>query len=284
LTTDGEDKGKVTGQHDCSGKARRTGILASLLISAIALGIGTAQARKIEKEKKPAGLAEQIGSLGKQLYGLDIDDAKPITDKIQKLVVGHLNAWIANRSPNIIEVRHELDQAFSELQYPAMGTSSAFKSPWKNMELIGAGYTLGWSNIWRVNVLVIYENQNGHSRDVAITDFVPRTDLHFAILPPSATGDFRFLAYGWRLGMSHPRLSAVLYSFDGKNLQSQWKTENLFDGKLTVNNKVLVIRYVDEDEYVRQTQLGHLPPRHEKTYKITPQGLQLESEHDIPYQ
>ncbi len=253
------------------------------MIAAIAIGTGTAQARKKKGPRKPAGLAEKVESLGRQLYGLDIDDAKPVTDEIQKLVVSHLTTWIANRSPNIVQVRRELEQAFSQLQYPAVGTPSIFVAPWKNLELIGAGYTLGWSNIWRVNVVVIYENQNGHTREVAISHFVPRADLHYVILPPSEAGDFRFLTYGWRLGMSHRRLTAVLYTFDGKELHSQWTTENLFGGKLAVNNNMLVISYLNESEYVRETQLGHLPPRHEKTYKITPQGLQLESEHDIPY-
>ena len=270
-------------EKGASRKARWAGVLAGLLVAFVGFGAGTAQARK----KKPApepGLPDHIAALGRKLYGLDIDDAKPITDEIQKLAIGHLNTWIANRSPNIIEVRHELEQAFSKLEYPAVGTPSIFISPWKNVTLIGAGYTLGWSNIWRVNVLVIYENQNGHTREVTTTDFVPRTDLHYAILPPSGTGDFRFLAYGRRLGMSHPRLSAVLYTFDGKTLQSEWKTENLFDGKLTANADTVVISYVDENEYIRETQQGHLPPRHQKTYKVTPQGLQLDSERDVPYQ
>jgi hypothetical protein len=283
LTILGEAKGKVTEQRDQWHKVRSTGILLSLLAAAIAFGTGTAQARKSETAPQP-GLPDQISSLGKKLYGLDIDDAKPITDEIQSLVVGHLNTWIANRSPNIVEVRNELERVFSKLEYPAVGTPSIFIAPWKNVGLIGAGYTLGWSNIWRVNLLVIYANQNGRTREITTTDFVPRTDLHYAVLPPSSTGDFRFLAYGWRLGMSHARLSAVLYSFDGKTLQSQWRTENLFDGKLNAANNMVVISYVDEDEYVRQTQQGHLPPRHEQTYKVTPQGLQLESAHDVPYQ
>lgn len=279
----GEAKRRVNEKPNPSKKMRSAGILISVLAAAILLGAGPAQARK-KKAAPPPGLPDHISALGKKLYGLDVDDAKPVTDEIQKLVVAHMNTWMAGRSPSIIEVRHELDQVFSKLEYPAVGISSAFRAPWKNAELIGVGYTLGWSNIWRVNVLTLYENQNGHSQEVATTDFVPRTDMHYAVLPPSANGDFRFLTYGWRLGMSHPRLSAILYSFDGKNLQSPWKTENLFDGKLTVTNDTLVIRYVNEDEYIRQTQQGHMPPRYEQTYKVTPQGLQLVSEHEIPYQ
>ena len=252
------------------------------MIASIAFCAGTTQARK--KPAPKPDLADHISALGKKLYGLDIDEAKPITDEIQKLVVSHLNTWIANRSPNIIEVRHELEQMFSKLKYPAAGTPSIFIAPWKSVNLIGAGYTLGWSNIWRVNVLVIYENQHGRTREITTTDFVPRTDLHYAIFSPSQTGEFRFLAYGWRLGMSHARLSAVFYTFDGKALQSQWKTENLFDGKLTASPNTVAISYVDQDEYIRQTQQGHLPPRHERIYKVTPQGLQLESERDVPYQ
>jgi len=253
-----------------------------MLAAAVTFGMGTAQARKKEPAPKP-GLPDHIASLGKKLYGLDIDEARPVTDEIQKLVVGHLNTWIANRTPNLVEVRRELEQTFSKLEYPAEGTPSIFIAPWRDANLIGAGYTLGWSNIWRINVLVIYENQNGHTREIATTSFVPRTDMHYAVMAPSAAGDFRFLAYGRRLGMSHPRLSAVLYTFDGKTLESQWKVENLFDGKLNAHNKTVVISYVDRDEYIRETQLGHLPARHQKTYILTPQGLQLESVQDIPY-
>lgn len=272
----------MTEQNGALRKIRSAGILAAMLAAAIAFSMGTAQARKKKAQSQP-GVADHIASLGRKLYGLDIDDAKPATDEIQKLVVGHLNTWIANRTPDIVEVRHELEQMFSTLEYPAVGTPSIFIAPWKDVKLIGAGYTLGWSNIWRVNVLVIYENQNGHTREVTTTSFVPRTDMDYAILPPSAAGDFRFLAYGWRLGMSHGRLSAVLYSFDGKTLQSQWKVENLFDGKLSAHNNTVVISYVDRDQYIRQTQQGHLPPRHQRTYKLTPQGLQLENVHDIPF-
>ena len=281
MTIVGEAKGKVTEQQVPS---RKIGILVSLLIAAVALGIGTAQARKKKPAGPPADLPGHVAYLGKQLYGLDIEEAEPITNQIQKLVVDHLNTWIAQRSPDIIQVRHELDQVFSKLQYPAVGTPSVFKAPWKGTELIGAGYTLGWSDIWRVSVVVLYEARNGQTREMTTARFAPRTDLHYAILPPSGAGDFRFLAYGWKLGMSHPRLTAALYSFDGKQLQSKWNTEDLFDGKLTVTNNKLVIRYLNENEYVRETQQGHLPPRHEMTYTITPEGLQLASEREIPYQ
>jgi hypothetical protein len=273
----------VTRQKGASQKRRSAGFLICLLVAAITFGTGQALARKKKPTAKP-GLSDHVAALGKKLYGLDIDEAKPITDDIQKLVVGHLNTWIANRTPDIVAVRHELEQVFSKLQYPAVGTPSIFIASWKNVNLIGAGYTLGWSNIWRINVLVIYENQNGHTREVTTTSFVPRTDIHYAIMEPSGTGDFRFLAYGWRLGMSHARMSAVLYAFDGKTLQTQWKMENLFDGKLNATSNTVIISYVDRDEYIRQTQQGHLPPRHQKTYQVTPQGLQMVSARDVPYQ
>ena len=278
----GEATGKVTFQRDALRNLGPAGVLAVLLAVAIALGMGTAEARKKESKPKP-GLPDHVSSLGKKLYGLDIEDAKTITDEIQKLVVGHLSTWIADRSPNIVEVRHELEQAFSKLEYPAVGTPSIFIAPWKDVKLIGAGYTLGWSNIWRINVLVIYENQNGRTREITTTSFVPRTDMHYAVMDPLPNGDFRFLAYGWRLGMSHARLSAVLYSFDGNTLESQWKVENLFDGKLTASNNTVVVSSVDEDEYIRQTQQGRLPSRHETTYKLTPEGLQLESAREVPF-
>jgi len=265
-------------------KLRAARIVSGLLAAVTAFGVGSAHARKKKPAGPPPDLPGHVAYLARQLYGLDIEDAKPITDQIQKLVISHMNAWMVNRSPNIVEVRHELDRVFAKLQYPAVAISSSFRASWKNAELIGAGYTLAWSDIWRVNTLVIYENQNGQSREVATTNFVPRADQHYAVIQPSAAGDFRLLVYGFELGKSHPSLTAVLYSFDGTKLEQQWKAGGLFDGKITVNGDTIVIRYLNEDEFIRATQQGHLPPRHEKLYKITPQGVQLESEHDIPYQ
>ena len=257
--------------------------MVGLLLGGIILGIGTAQGRKEKKQGPPADLPGHVSYLATQLYGQDLEDSEGITNEIQKLVVGHLETWIENRTPSAVQVRREIEYVFSKLRYPAFGEAAVFEASWKGENLIGAGYTLGWSDIWRRNVVVLFANRNGHTQRVALTTFVPRTDLHYVILPPSASGDFRFVIYGSRLGMSNPRLTAALYSFDGQNLQSTWETRDLFDGKLSLQGNELVIRYLKENEFVRATAEGHYPPRYQVTYTITPQGLELSSEHEIPY-
>ncbi len=43
------------------------------------------------------------------------------------------------------------------------------------------------------------------------------------------------------------------------------------------------LRYLNEDKYIRETTRGRKPPRHEAIYKITPQGLELDADHEIPF-
>ena len=262
---------------------RRPEIWVALLLGVIVLGIATAQGRKREKQGPPSDLPGHVSYLASQLYGQDLDDSESITNEIQELVVGHLEKWLENRSPSGVEVRREIERVFSKLRYPAFGQAAVFAASWKGEELIGAGYTLGWSDIWRRNVVVLFANRNGYTQKVALTTFVPRTDLQYVVLPPSASGDFRFIIYGSRLGKSHPRLTAALYSFDGQNLRSSWETRDLFAGKLSVQGNQLVIQYLKENEFIRETAEGHYPPRYQVTYTITPQGLDLASERVIPY-
>jgi hypothetical protein len=254
-----------------------------LLVGITILGAGTAQGRKKEPKSQPPSPSEQISRLGTELYGQDLEDSENITNKIQQLVLGHLEAWIQNRSPSGVEVRREIESLFSKLRYPAFADANVFESPWKGEELIGAGYTLGWSDIWRRNVVVLFSSRDGQTQKLALTNFVPRTDLHYVVLPPSASGDFRFIIYGSRLGASSPRLTAILYTFDGKTLQPSWEVHDLFAGDLSVQGNELVIQYLNEKEFIRDTAQGHYPPRYQDTYTITPQGIELASRREVPF-
>jgi hypothetical protein len=263
---------------------RPKGMVVVLLLGAIVQAAGAAQGRKKQKQGSPADLPGHVSYLASQLYGLHLDDSEGITNQIQSLVVGHLEKWVANRTPGDVEVRKEIEHAFSKLHYPAVASAAVFEASWKGEELIGAGYTLGWSDIWRRNVVVLLASRDGHTQKVALTTFVPRADLHYAVLPPSTPGDFRFLIYGSRLGKSHPRLTAALYSFDGQKLRSSWETHDLFGGKLSVQGNQLVITYLKEDEFIRDTAQGHYPPRYQVTYTITPKGIELAGEKQIPFE
>lgn len=270
------------GRHDAQGLYSKR-LSALLLVAAIVLGAGTALGRKKKPKGPPTDLPGHVSYLASQLTGLHLDESEGITKQIQSLVLGHLETWVANRTPSSVQVRREIERAFSELHYPAVATVTAFQASWKGEDLIGAGYTLGWSNIWRRNVVVLLASRNGHTRKVAFTDFVPRADLHYLVLPPSASGNFRFIIYGSKLGKSHPRLTAILYTFDGQHLQPSWETQDLFAGNLSVQGNNLVISYLKENEFIRDTSQGHYPPRYQATYTVTPKGIELTGEKQIPF-
>ena len=257
-----------------------------LLVLAITLGAGVAWGQ--EKKSKtlpppPPDLPGHVNYLAKQLIGVPLDESDALTSRIQKLVLDHLDEWMASRTPSVVEPRRELERVFALLRNPLSADANSFSQPWKSETLIGVGYTLRWTDYNRVNVLALYENRDAKSRRVALSNFVPHTDQHYEILPSPESGDFRFLVYGFRTGKSQLRLSANLYDFDGQNLKTVWETRDVYDGKIDVDKDRVVIRYLKEDEYIRETAQRRKPPRYEATYKETSQGLELEADRQIPF-
>jgi hypothetical protein len=260
-------------------------LLVALLVLVVVFAPGAALAKKKKPpEQPPPDLPGRVSFLAWKLRGVHIDDSGPITGEIQKLVVDHLEQWFA-KSPEPktdVEVRRELERIFYNLRYPTSAVPACFDKPWKGAVLVGAGYTLGWTNYSRMNVFALFEQGEGKTRLAAVTNFLPFVDLHYEFLP-SPGEDFRFMISGTRPGKSQPRLSAVLYSFDGQSLKSQWETHDLFDGRMEVGEDKVTIRYLKEDEYVREQAHGRKPPRHEAVYRVTTQGLDLESDREIPF-
>ena len=117
-----------------------------------------------------------------------LEDAGPITSQIQKLVVDHMSEWMANRTPTDVEMRRELESVFSLLHYPEVALPAAFALPWKGQIVIGAGYTLGWTDFDRQNVVAIFTSSAGKSHLVTVTNFIPRTDLHYTNAAPARLG------------------------------------------------------------------------------------------------
>ncbi len=258
---------------------------AALLAALVLLASGAAQAKKKPKAltPPPAELSAHVNYLARKLYYLPLDESEPITSEIQKLVLDHLQTWIADRAPTDVELRRELEAAFSKLHYPLFANPKVFTASWNGGLVIGAGYTLGWSDYDRTNVVALFENREGKTRLSAVTNFIPRADLHYSVLSAPDTEDFRFIIYGTRLGKSQLRLTAMLYSFDGHSLIQLWEARDLYDGRMEVGKEKVTFRYLKEEEYVREQVYKRKPPRHEAIYKITPQGLTLEAEREIPF-
>jgi len=256
----------------------------ALTVALCVLGAGVAQAKKRkQKASLSPDLPTQINSLVRQLYGVPLDESDQITGEVQKLVLDHLQQWMADRVPGDVEVRRELEAAFAQLHYPFFGQPVVFETPWKGGVVIGAGYTLGWSDYDRVNVVALFEGREGMCRLIDATHFVPHTDLHFEILPPLKWDDFRFFAYGDRLGKSHLRLSATLYALQGDKLKSLWEIHDAYDGEMDIAKDKVTIRYLKEEEYIREQAHRRKPPRHEATYLLTPEGMQIQSDREIPF-
>ncbi len=253
------------------------------VVLSLATGVAFGKKKPQKLPPPPADLPGHVNYLARQLSSVPLDESGPVTSQIQKLIVDHLQEWMATRTPTDVEVRRELETIFAPLHYPIFGQPAVYAEPWKGGVVVGAGYTLGWSDYDRVNVVALFESRVGKTHLVALMNFVPRTDLHYQFLLSAGSDDFRFLIYGTRLGKSHPRLTAILYSFDGETLKSLWETRDVYDGKMTVEPEKVIIRYLREEEYVRETTQGRKPPRHEATYKVTPQGLEIESDRDIPF-
>jgi len=259
----------------------------SLVMAIIALGAGVAHARKKKAAPPPADLPHKINNLATRLNGLALDESGPTTGTIEKLVLDHMQEWLSAQDPRAapsdVPPRRELEAAFGLLHYPIFAWPRTFVRSWKGATLTGIGYTLGWTDYERVNVVAVFETAEGNTRLAAVTHFVPRTDLNYEFLPAPPSGDLRFIVWGTRLGRSQPRLTAILYDYDGQSLKPLWRDVDAYDGKIEVGPQTVTVRYLREDEYVQAVQRGEKPSRYEALYQITPQGLQLVHDHDIPF-
>ena len=268
-----------------------------LVILTIAVGLTSpvsvwARKKKHKPQGPPPDLAGHVEYLARQLYGLHLDESGPLTSQIQKLVLDHMQEWLSQHPPSDkptfvpyhVDARRELENVFSKVQPPIYAWPATFGEKWKDSLLIGVGYTLGWSKYDRANVVALYERCEGKIRLAAVTNFIPRVDLHYEFLQPSNSDNFWLLVYGTRLGKSHPRLSAELYDFDGQALKSSWKTEDVYDGKMEIEKDRVVIRYMRENEFIEAATYGRTPPRRESVYKVTAKGLELVTDHQIPSQ
>jgi len=254
-----------------------------VLIATLGAGAEGAAGKKTKALSPPADLPGHVIHLARQLIGVPLDESDSLTGQIQKLVIDHLDEWMAGRAPSLLDTRREVESAFAHFRNPLFADVQGFSRAWKGDTLVGIGYTLRWTDYNRVNVFALYQSRDGKSRRVALANFVPYTDQRYEFLPPPESDDFRFFVYGFRTGKSQLRLAATLYDFDGQNLKSIWETRDVYDGKLDVDKDQVVIRYLKEDEYIRETAHGRKPPRHEATYKVTAKGLELVDDREVPF-
>jgi len=166
---------------------RRRAWLAAIWVLFVGAAGGYLSASPAPDKKKPQyhpppprTLPEKVERLASQLLSVPLDESDPITSQIQQLVVGHLQDWFATQTPAStprdvpydVQVRREMEKAFSELQYPLYGQCVVFSQSWKGALLTGASYTLGWSDYDRANVVALFETRDGKTRLAGIDHFV----------------------------------------------------------------------------------------------------------------
>jgi hypothetical protein len=269
--------------RECVGRRVGQAFLLGALIVAALGSRSAAFAKRKKAPPPPADVSDHVRDLAQKLYGMALDDAEPITDEIEKAVLSDLDAWAVNRVPTDVEMRRELERVFSKLHYPLIGDPVVLAAAWRGRTLLCAGYTLGWTDTNKVNVVAMFESAGGKTHRVTVTNFVPYTDLHFETLPVAGSGDFRFITYGNRLGKSQVRLTAILYDYDGQALKKLWEVDDAYDGKIDVTPTTVTLRYLRESEYIEAQTYNRKPPRHESVYKVMPEGLTLTTDHEIPF-
>lgn len=279
---------KLSAEHTSS--APRLAAVAAMVLACTAAAFGAP--KKSKKAAPPDDLPTQISKVARQLWGMPLDESGPLASQVQKLVLDHMTQWINAHPPGDdasgeaagsynLKMRHEVESLFADLPSPIYASASTFDRSLAGKPVLGVGYTLGWSDFDRANVLAIFEATNGSYHQVTVTQFVPDTDLNYQFLqPPAGDSDqLWFVAYGTRLGKSNPRLSVILYAFDGSTLQPLWHTSDVYDGRISFAGNRVVISYLREDEFT-QAIVDHTPAvRHEAAYQITPKGLDVQYDH-----
>ena len=210
-------------------------------------------------------------------------DALPMNHHIQELVFRYVEDYVAGKedspAPSPVELRRDLEiSVFGELKWPFEAMVRTFAHPWKGGHLLGVGYSLRWTDQNRFNGIGLFLIQEGKISRVASANFVPGTDLTFDILPARNPDQLLLLVSGIRKGKSHPRLSLMLYSFEGDALKPQWERQDIYGGKFRVDEGNLWITYLKEEEFIRETRYGRFPPRYEALYSPQGSGFSLESD------
>lgn len=255
----------------------------SLCLALAAFGAVNAEAKKKEKSAPPPDLPSQVAALSWKLRGLHMDESGALLDQIEKLAFDHVAQWLGDRNVSSVELRRELENVFAKVRYPIVVTPKCFAEPWKGGVLIAAGYSLGWTRNNRSNHLALFDHRDGETRLVTRTRFVPFVDLNYEFVPARGADDFRFFVWGTRLGKSHPRLSAILYAYDGQELRQLWETRDVYDGRMEFGEETVIVRFLKEQEYAREILHNRKPPRYESVYRLTPAGLEFEVERAIPF-
>ena len=272
---------------------RRAAPFAIVLLASF--GVSSAQVapeKRIKLPPPPADLPGHVNYLARQLYGVALDESDPLTAQIENLVLGHMGPWLSAHPPGSapaagpgdvpydVKVRRELERVFSELQYPFDARCAAFEKPFGTGEMVGMGYSLGWDQFNRASVVALFQVSGGAAQQVAVSHFTPYVDLQFQLLsPPQPDADqVWFVAYGTRLGKSHPRLSAALYAYDGKALQTLWQKTDIYDGRVSFAGDHMAINYLNEDEFTQAVAERTPAVRHETVYRLGPKGFEVDSE------
>lgn len=261
-----------------------------ILLVVVLLAVTAIAIAKKKKQQQPTDLPSRIASIAQQLWGVPLDESEPLTSQVEKLVLDHMSQWFASNpppaqtppggTPYAVTVRRQIEDLFGGLHSPVYANANTFERPFGDGQLLLAGYTLGWSDFDRVNVVALYQVHGSAVQQVALTHFLPDVDLRFHIFAPpsSVTGQFWFMIYGNRMGKSAPRLSAELYAFDGRTLKSLWKIQDVYDGKFsfTPDSGRIVMSYLKEDELTQAIASNSQVIRHEAAYHVAPDGFALE--------
>ncbi len=259
-------------------------------IAVLVLGLLVApagvEAKKKPRAKSAAELARPtshyITTWSQTLVKYDLEDSRKMNLHIRELVFRHVEQYINRQeaaSVSPVEVRREVERLFDGVRWPVNVIVKTFLKPWKQERLLGVGYSLGWSEQNRYNALAIYSLEEGKMREVSVLEFVPGPDLQpFGFVPTQNPDEWLLLVHGFRKGKSHPRLSAALFAFDGKQFRSVWEKRHVYDGKIKVENGNLVISFYQEEELIREALYRRLPPRYRAVYRRQDSTYVLDTE------
>lgn len=136
-------------------------------------------------------------------------------------------------------------------------------------------YNFGYCAICSRNWIGVVGRVNGRYQILASDDNpFPNHSLTMTWLDSAANGQTRFLVYGTTWGDAHSRLSAAVYTYDGRQLKKSWSLSDLPQGTIKVTPTEIVVSFL--------TALA--PPWTEKTevYSILPTEIKLRQSVERP--
>jgi hypothetical protein len=208
------------------------------------------------------GVAVRIGELSRQLHFRDAETAEryrairdQATSQIQHEVDAFLTQEVDPAHTDSAAVEQDLAELLSAHRYDPEYSGNPFASVFDSSNgrsmLVGYMLVRGGDAVNDSAITIrAYHEEGGRFRLVATTGSdLDGYGLFVRQLPSPVPSEKWVLAWGALSGFNGNKVRIRVYSYDGSNLRTVWKPQDLLNATINIGDHGFSIRHLDENRY-----------------------------------